>query len=104
MLTMEQFTQLDQGDVDIGIDRTQDHVPVNLDVVGTKVTTLRQSCYTTLYTPGADPADRTRHRDAKAWRSRVAREAAVNGRNHARAQILGQSSCHACWPPLQHAW
>jgi hypothetical protein len=30
---MEQFTQLDQGDVDIGIDRTQDHVPVTLDVV-----------------------------------------------------------------------
>jgi hypothetical protein len=30
---MEQFTKLDQGDVHIGIDRTQDHVAVNLDVV-----------------------------------------------------------------------
>ena len=33
MLTMEQFTELDQGDIHIGIDRTQDHVPVNLDVM-----------------------------------------------------------------------
>jgi hypothetical protein len=71
MLTAEQLTQLNQGDVDIGIDRTQDYVPVNLDVVGTKVTALRQSRYTTLNTPGADPADCTRHRDAKACCSSV---------------------------------
>ena len=42
--------------------------------------------------------------DAKALRSRIAGEAAINGRDHATAQILGQGSCHACWPPLQHAW
>src|ERR1700744_56785 len=101
---MEQFTQLDQGDVQIGIDRTQDHVPVNLDVVGTKVTALRQSRYTTLDTPGADPADRTRHRDAKACRSRVAREAPSTAAITRERRSWDKARVMHAGLLFQHAW
>jgi hypothetical protein len=104
MLVTEQIAQLDQRDIHFGFDRCQDHAPLGFDVMQTKVATLRQSRHTTLDASGTDPADRARHCDAEAFRRGVAGDAAINGRDHARAQILRQGSCHAGWPPLQHAW
>jgi hypothetical protein len=42
VLTTEQVAQFDQCDVQFGINRTQYDVPIGLDVVRTKIATLRQ--------------------------------------------------------------
>jgi hypothetical protein len=63
MLAAEQFGPLDQRDVHLGLDRSEDHVAIGLDVMRAQVTTLRQGCHPTVDAPGADPTNGSRNRD-----------------------------------------
>jgi hypothetical protein len=73
MLNAEQFGQLDQRDVHLGLDRSQDHVPISLDVTRTQVATLRQGRHPPFGAPGTDPTDGTRNGDAETLGGSVAR-------------------------------
>jgi len=104
VLAAQQLGQLDQRDVHLGLDRRQDHVTVSLNAMRAQVAALWQGRRTPFRPPSADPPDGARNRNAKAIRRRVAGQATINGANHPKAQVLGQGSRHARWPPLQHAW
>ena len=41
VLSAEEFGQLDQRDVHLGLDRRQDHVAIRLDVMRAQIATLR---------------------------------------------------------------
>ncbi len=85
MLNAQQLVQLDQRDVHLGPDRSEDHVAIGLDVTRAQVAPLRQGRDPAFGAPGVDPTDGTGHRDAEALGRRVAGQAAINDGNHPRA-------------------
>lgn len=88
VLVAKQFGQFDQGDVHFGLDGSQDHLAIRLDVVRAQIAALRQGFGPALNTPGADPTNGTRYRNAETPGRRVARHSAINRGDHTVTKIL----------------
>jgi hypothetical protein len=65
VLAAEQFGEFDQSDVHLGLNGSQDHVAICLDVMRTQIAALRQRVGPALSAPGANPTDGTRYGDTE---------------------------------------
>jgi hypothetical protein len=88
VLVAEQCRELDQCDVYLSLNGSQDHVAIRLDAMRAQIAALRQGFGSALGTPGANPTDGTRYRNAETLRRPVARHPAINNRNHAITKVL----------------
>ena len=89
VLTAEQLGELDERDVHLGLDRSEDCAAMGLDVMRAQVATLWQGRHPTFNAPRTDPTNGSRNRDAETLGRRIAGQAVGNHGDQSRAEILG---------------
>ena len=88
VLTAEQLGKLDERDVHLGLDRSENGAAMGLNVMRAQVATLWQGRHPTFDAPGADPTNGSRNRDAETLGRRIARQAVGHHGDQSRAEIL----------------
>lgn len=99
MFRPQHLGQFDKGDVDLALDRRQDHVAIRFNPLGALVAALRLCPCRTALPPITYPAHGTCDRHAKSTGRCSPRQACLNSRDHPRASILGYRFHHARRPP-----
>ena len=84
MFRPQHLGQLDKGDVDLALDRRQNHVAIRFNPLGALVATLRLCPCRTALPPFTDPAHGTCDRDTKSIGSCSPRQTCFNSRDHPR--------------------
>ena len=88
VLTAEQFGKLDEHDVHLGLDRSENGAAMGLNVMRAQVATLWQGRHPTFDAPGADPTNGSRNRDAETLGRCIAGQAVGHHGDQSRAEIL----------------
>jgi hypothetical protein len=87
MIAAKHVGQFDEGDVHLRVNRAQDHIPISLDPMRSLITALRLRARGTRRVPFSNPADRTRHPNAKPFCGRPPGQATRHSRDHTRTKV-----------------